>query len=145
MMLPKGITGFYVKNETPPSVDGLQFKQLCSLFMNANGGSVLSVTPPQFTNFFNAEVTYQNKKLHILLNAHYPYVAFAANVDFHQITFIDQPQLAGLFNAYYQILSTEELNKQHILKDSKLDSSELSQIAYWKPERIGDIIFNCWD
>jgi hypothetical protein len=157
MKLPNGVTGFYnAKHNKPPTIDEKQFKQICFSLISRNGGKVLDFKEPQVaTNFFDVEAKVFNKHLHILLNVHYPYMAFAFDVEFGKITFIDEPELFKQFSPFYNVLDTKELNAPVILRlgskksilqnDNELNSAELEQIAYWKPERIGEIIFNYWD
>jgi len=157
MKLPNGVTGFNNSNHIkPPIIDGKQFKHICFSLISDNGGKVLDFKEPQVsTNFFDVEVKVFNKHLHILLNAHYPYMAFAYDVEYGKITFIDEPELFKHFSPFYNVLDTKKLNRSVILSldskksnlqnDNELNSTELEQIAYWKPERIGEIIFNYWD
>lgn len=154
LKLPNGITGFFEKQDEPPKMDGRQFKQLCFSIANNNGGSVLIYKEPQAgTNFYHTEVNVFNKHLHLLLNAHYPFLAFASVVNYGQIDFVDEPQLFEQFSTYYRVLGTVELNEPLFLKlgskednlQNELNSAELKQLAYWKPETIGSLIFNFWD
>lgn len=155
MILLNGVTGFYSANQQPPSMDEKQFKQNCYSLISSMDGDVLSFQGAQAaSNFFNAEAKLLNKHLHILLNAHYPFMAFACKVDYGKIIFYDEPELLKLFSPYYTVLGTDELNESVILKlgsrriiqnDNELNDEELTQIAYWKPERMGDILFNYWD
>ncbi|WP_260288953.1 hypothetical protein [Peribacillus aracenensis] len=157
MKLPNGVTGFYnAKHNKPPTIDGKQFKQQCFSIIKRNNGKVLEFIEPQFaTNFLNVEVKVFNKHLHILLNEHYPFLAFASFVDFENIIFIDEPELSKQFSPFYKVLGMEELNEQLYIKegtgkiifknDNELNSAELEQIAYWKPKSTGEVIFNFWD
>lgn len=53
---------------------------------------------------------------------------------------------------FYKVLSKEELNEPLGIRNSKgkvslenknnLNSSELEQILYWKPNTIGEVMFN---
>ncbi|MDF2066764.1 hypothetical protein [Bacillus sp. Cr_A10] len=118
-------------------------------------GKILLVQPQVTANFFDVEAKIFNKHLHILLNVHYPFMAFAFDVEYGKIIFIDEPELFKQFSPFYNVLDTKELNAPVILRldskksivqnDNEFNSDELKQIAYWKPERIGDIIFNYWD
>lgn len=156
MKLPNGITGFYnSENNKPPKVDGKQFKQVCATIVNRSGGKMLEFKEPQFPmNFFVTEVKVFNKQFHILLNEHFPYLAFASVVEFGRINFIDVPELIQ-FSSLYKVLRVRELNEPLVLKpdskkgilqnDNNLNSAELEQIAYWEPKRIGEVIFNYWD
>ncbi|MFF2879036.1 hypothetical protein ACFVR2_22335 [Gottfriedia sp. NPDC057991] len=147
MILLNGITGFYEKQNVPPNTDGMQFKKLCFSIINQNKGTILNFRESQVaTNFFAMEVKVSNKYFYILLNAHYPFLAFASAVNFGEINFLDVPQLKEEFSPFYIVLSTSELNEPLILKsENKLNSAELKQIAYWKPNRIGEVLFNHWD
>ncbi|AZV41532.1 hypothetical protein BAOM_0921 [Peribacillus asahii] len=157
MKLPNGVTGFYnAEHNKPATIDEKQFKQICFSLISRNGGKVLDFKEPQVaTNFFDVEAKVFNKHLHILLNVHYPYMAFAFDVEFGKITFIDEPELFKQFSPFYNVLDTKELNAPVILRlgskksilqnNNELNSAELELIAFWKPERIGEIIFNCWD
>ncbi len=157
MKLPKGVTGFYnAKYNKPPTIDGKQFKQQCFSIIKRNNGKVLEFIEPQFaTNFLNLEVKVFNNHLHILLNEHYPFLAFASFVDFENINFIDEPELLKQFSPFYKVLGMEELNEPLYIKedtgkiilknDNELNSAELEQIAYWKPKSVGEVIYNFWD
>jgi len=150
MKLPNGVTGFYdsIVNK-PPQVDGKQFKQLCFDFTSRNRGKVIDfITPQSPTNFYYAQVEILRNRLCILLNEHYPYLAFASKVEFGNITFIDRPVFHEHFSSFYQVLGTGELNvplNQNLIKKTDLNNAELEQIAFWKPETVGQIIFNYWD
>jgi hypothetical protein len=157
MKLPNGITGFYnSKNNQPLKVDGKQFKQVCFTITTQSGGKVLEFKEPQYPiNFYDVEVKVFDNHFHILLNEHYPYLAFASVVEFGKINFIDVPELLKQFSSFYKVLDVKELNEPLVLKlgskkgilqnDNDLNSAELEQVAYWKPERIGEVIFNYWD
>lgn len=147
MKLLNGITGFYEKQNVPPNTDGKQFKKYCYSVINQNEGTILKFQEPQVaTNFFAMEVNVSNKHFYILLNAHYPFLAFASAVNFGVINFIEVPQLKKEFSPFYIVLTTMELNEPLILKsENELNSAELKQIAYWKPNRIGEVLFNHWD
>ncbi|MBP1993030.1 hypothetical protein [Paenibacillus eucommiae] len=146
MILPNGITGFYdSKNNKPPYVDGKQFKQICFAIATDNGGEVLEFREPQYPmNFYNVKVEIFNNHFHILLNEHYHYLAFAAIVEFGYINFIDESRLLKSFSSFYKVLSTKELNEP-LLPRHELNTAELAQVAYWKPEKIGEVIYNYWD
>ena len=66
-------------------------------------------------------------------------------MDFNHIRFVDESNLTTLFMQFYRVLTVAELNKPLRQLDNGLNQAEWEQIAYWKPERIGDIIFNYWD
>lgn len=150
MKLPNGITGFYdSKTNIPPQIDGKQFQQLCFDFASRNRGKVVDFITPQYpSNFYYAQVDVLGNLFYILLNEHYPYLAFASAVEFGNIKFIDRPVLNEQFSSFYRILGVGKLNvplNQILIKKTELNSAELEQIVYWKPETVGQIIFNHWD
>lgn len=157
MKLPNGITGF-CKSEVdlPPQVDEKQFKQICFNIVLRNGGKVKKFNSSGYiTNFYSTQIELFDKQFFILLNEHYPFLAFASNVEYCDIKFLDMPILFEQFSTYYKVIKTEKLNESVILRpgskngilqnEHELNSAELKQIAYWKPETIGNIIFNYWD
>jgi hypothetical protein len=149
MKLHKGITGFHnSKDNKPPKIDGKQFKRVCAATVIRSGGKLLEFREPQYPlNFYEAEVKVFNKQFSILLNEHYPYIAFASVVEFGKIKFINAPELISQLSPFYKVLSVKELNEPlNIKSDSiNLNSAELEQISYWKPKTIGEVIFNFWD
>ncbi|ECW8277081.1 hypothetical protein F3250_12315, partial [Listeria monocytogenes] len=95
-----------------------------------------------------AQVEILGNSLYILLNAHYPYLTFASAVELGNINFIENPFLYEQFAPFYKIIDAVELNSsfnQSMVKKADLNSAELEQLAYWKPETVGQIIFNYWD
>ena len=73
---------------------------------------------------------------------------FASDHEYRNITFIDAPTLHAHFSPFYQVLEKKALNKPlnlSLAMKTKLNKAELKQIEYWKPESIGQIIFNYWD
>lgn len=122
---------------------------MCFDFVSRKGGKVISVSPPLYpANFYCAQVEISRELIYILLNEHYPYLTFVSSVEFEDIKFIDVPALHALFDAFYQVTGTVELNAsvdQSLLMKMELNSAEVEQIAYWKPRTIGQIIFNYWD
>ncbi|WP_230200279.1 hypothetical protein [Bacillus niameyensis] len=149
--LPNGITGFYNSkvNTPPPQVDWRQFKQLCFDVAIRSGGKVIDFKSPRYTeNFYYAQVKILDNQFYILLNEHFPYLAFASVVEFGNIKFIDEPFIYEQFSPFYQVLKSVELNapfNQNLVKPTELNNAELEQISYWKPETIGQLIFNYWD
>lgn len=148
MKLPNGVSGFYnSKANEPPLIDGKLFKQLCYHLTVSNGGKVLdSNLSHSSANFYKVQVEMFDFVFYILINKHYPYLAFAAAVDFGDIQFVDIPALSKQFSHYYHVLDTIELSVFIEGKHkSELNRAELQQISYWKPENVGQILFNFWD
>lgn len=155
MLLLNGITGFFDKIDDPiKMVDGDQFKKDCYAISYLLNGKVICFLEPEFpSSFYKCEVELNNKQLYVLLNAHYPFVAFASVVDFGNIEFVDVQELAGVFSEQFQVLTNEDVNqplrygtKQNVLlNENQLNQSEIQQIAHWKPKTVGEVIYNQWD
>jgi hypothetical protein len=64
------------------------------------------------------------------------------------VRFIDAPALAEVFQGFgtYEVCSSAELGVP--LKPeacTQLGEAELEQVQYWRPHRVGDLVFNFWD
>lgn len=157
MYLLNGVTGFSDEKGNPaPTVDGKQFKKICFALVRENGGEVLSFGEPKVaTNFYKVNVKIFDVYFYILLNSSYPFIAFASSVEYGSIRFVDNQHLARLFSSFYCVLSSVELNETVVFKkvrgkvilsnDNALNDAELHELFYWKPRRVGDVIFNFWD
>ncbi len=148
MNLPNGITGFYDSEANkPPQIDGQLFKQLCFSIASLHSGNIIDFKAPHYpANFYVAQVRILDNLFSIMLNEHYPYLAFASVNEDRSFTFIDAPLLHAHFSPFYHLLDAALLNKPFTPSlNTELNSAEWEQIAYWKPETIGQIIFNKWD
>lgn len=88
----------------------------------------------------------KNVKVTILCNDVYAMLAFSITEEI-PFEFIDAPQLSSAFESLgYVVLSKSFLESYPTaLAIKNLSSSEMKEYRYWKPIRIGDIIFNWWD
>lgn len=157
MKLPNGITGFYkLEADIPPQVDEKQFKQICFNIVLGYGGKVKKYNSSGYnSNFYSTQIELFDQQFFILLNKHYPFLALASNVEYFDIEFLDIPVLFEQFSTFYNVIKPEILNESVILRpgskngilgnEHELNTAELEQIKYWKPETIGKIIFNFWD
>lgn len=62
--------------------------------------------------------------------------------------FVDHDVLADSLSAAgnYDVLSRDELERALSQQDIQLLSPvEIELIQYWKPARLGDVVFNFWD
>ncbi|RJS60346.1 hypothetical protein [Bacillus sp. PK3_68] len=154
MHLSYGITGFYESGENPPPRNnGKLFKQMCVEAAQELAAEMIAFHKPRVdTNFFEAVLDNGEKRLHILMNAHYPIVAFAASVSFKHIIFYDEPALSGIFKGFY-ICEAKELNQLlkittqpifSIEQENDLNKAEMGQIIHWQPRTIGELVFNYW-
>jgi hypothetical protein len=155
MQLPRGITGFRsVDDPALPVTDLAAFRTHCYEAARALSGRVRSVeTPandPHGANFARAVLELPDGPVTVLLNAHSPVIAFAEalNENGASVRFIDQPALAVVFRSLgsYEVWSSSKLDAPVTSEACKpLASSELKQVKYWRPRRIGDLVFNYWD
>ncbi|RDW15513.1 hypothetical protein [Oceanobacillus chungangensis] len=155
MLLLKGVTGI-TEDNMHDQQDRKQFKKHCYTFITQYGGKVICFTNPKLaTNYFLTEVKIFGRLRFILLNEMYPFVAFASNVCYSAIDFVDESELSGLFRPYYRVLQARELNedlhlnlgsrKGMLLNVNGLSRLEMEKIAYWQPKTVGEVIFNHWD
>ena len=157
MRLPNGVTGFFSSSDSHlTQMDERQFRQYCYSVVNYNDGKLNNLKESEYPmNFYHAHITFKNGDFHILLNKHYPLLAFASSVNNECIEFIDVPSQIELLFSTYEVLHTSILkqpvifgnhSKQDFLQvDHALNRAELEAIKYWKPSIIGEIIFNYWD
>lgn len=86
----------------------------------------------------------------VLCHAHLPVVSFADTplVPRRPVSgFVDPPLWTGAFEtAGLRMLSADELSTPMTQVDlSELSAAELTQIRYWRPRVLSDLLFNWWD
>ena len=154
MKLPRGITGFRASDAEPlPETDLRAFRGHCHEAARRVGGWVVSVEPPdagRSHNFAIATLATPAGDVAVLLNVRHPVIGFAdppAEGE-ARLRFRDFPELAEAFRGFgmYEVLGAAELGQAPTREQLReLSEVEREQIAYWKPRRVGDIIFNWWD
>ena len=154
MELPRGITGFRHVDDPPlPVNDFAAFRGHCYAAARALGGSVRSVEAPVravAANFARAVLEFPGGPVAILLNAHFPVIAFAdpSAENGAPVRFIEAPTLAKVFDGFgtYELWTGPQLEAPVMPEACKqLASAELEQAKYWRARRIGDLVFNFWD
>jgi hypothetical protein len=142
--LPKGITGFRsIKDKELPLMDSIQFKQLCHTFVRELGGEIKEFSFSH-GNYLSVEYMLRGESYFVFLNCHHPFVAFALRRE--EFSFLDNPVLTAKYQPYYTVLTKEYLDTPLSLEYlSSLSKAELEQVSYWKPETVGEVIFNHWD
>lgn len=155
MILPYGIAGgYYYADKEPerPSVDKQDFLKVCEEISEKIGVEMKEHTQV-WGNFYAAKFDFE-KPVFVLINKFHPYVAFADYDDFGQfgsgfpINFTDHPVLAEMLEDRYMILTQEELDESFRLLDQphlRDIQSVREQVDFYKPKKVGDVIFNCWD
>lgn len=149
--LPPRITGFFGRSELPRAIEPKAFKVACHLVARMEGGSVESVDFDLVARSYYA-ATLRTKTDHasVLCNSVYPYLAFVppGTFGFADLEFVASVSLVCAFAnlTEFQPLDADWLRDDpHPELLANLAEAELQQVDYWKPQRIGDIIFNYWD
>lgn len=146
-LLQTGITGFDSNTRVPAS----DVKRAVYAAAQAGRATVGEVTPADGVtpNFHRVGVAFGKRKLVVLFNRHARVVAFADRVGEMEIgRFSEAPAdfAAALAGCGFVIGDVAELNRRLTSCDLEaLSPAERLQTNYWKPKRIGDIIFNWWD
>lgn len=127
------------------------YKELCHRLARDMGADLLDFVESLYpANFYKAVFHFQAGDICLVLNKHYPLLAFAKTADSVKIEFIDYPDGKALISDDYTVLSKNELDapvpkNSDELRSGGLNKGEVKQIKYWKPERMGEIVFNFWD
>ena len=147
MKLPRGITGFWGTDTAPPPfLDVKAFCQMCYSIAQENGGTVTELdTDTHPRNFYSAKLGRYGQSVFILQNIHYPYAAFAQRNAYGGFVLTSQPEWFRLPTGPVRFLSLAELNQDWHNLCGELSPEELEQLRYWKPQTVGEIIFNTWD
>ncbi|MED4531857.1 hypothetical protein [Metabacillus fastidiosus] len=151
LILYSGITGIV----PAPSVKEKEFKQICYSLLGSN---VLEfIENGTLKNFYECIIKFKRRNIHILLNRHYPFIAFTSARELNDLylPFIDEPDLSKLFEQYYKVLSLYQLKEPLtytqkrkniiVINENELHQDELKELVFWKPRTIGEVVFNYWD
>lgn len=152
MELPYGVSGFYHSDEPkPPDMEVGKYKKLCDALANELNGELTDFNDSLYpANFHKAHFKFPEREICLLMNKHYPLLAFAVTVETMKIEFLDFPQGAQVIPDEYSVLPvaalaakvTEQMGEK---LEHELNKGTVQQIRYWKPETVGQIIFNFWD
>jgi hypothetical protein len=155
MLLPRGITGFHRHDERLSTVADLAaFRGHCHEAARRVSGWVVSFTDPDsssdYRNYVLGILVLPAGKIAVLLNLHHPFVAFADPLAEASVLlrFRDCPVLADAFGSFgiYEVVPAAQLEEPPTsVMLRELADIERKQVAYWKPRRIGDVVFNWWD
>jgi hypothetical protein len=152
--LPQGVTGFRSGKHalSVQETDLRTFRGHCYSAARALAGTVLGFAAPYSysNNFAVGSLDVKPVPVAILLNAHFPLIGFAEPPAIGELAlrFVDTPALVEMFRSFgvYQVLDRAAL-EQPLTPEAvaELAKAELAQFKYWRPKRVGDVIFNCWD
>jgi hypothetical protein len=157
LFLLNGVTGFYgSKDDQPPSHSKNDVKREFYNAVNKVDGKTIDFIEPDYPkSYYEGIFKYNRRTISAFFNAYHPMMAFVSKVNDFNFTFIDVPELFNGFGSYFRILSVKDLNTPFEIKQVKgkivvrnkhqLKDVELEQALHWKPQTIGEVIFNSWD
>jgi hypothetical protein len=151
MKLPRGATSFGLPLGEPAEVILRDLKAITYYAARRTHAAVTGIIPAGPTpNFHTAVLTYPARQITILRHDKLPLLAFAEPRDHPStiLVFADDPDLAAVIQEVsdLRILTTAELGQPLSRADlADLDQTEHQQIKYWKPDTIGQLMFNFWD
>lgn len=138
----------------PPYTDLQAFHSHCYHAARVTGAKVQAIRDPHEggspSNYSMAHFQFSDTVVAVLVNRIRPIIAFAKWPVGGQIIFeyIDCPILADAFLSVgeYTIATSEELDRP-LLREmcSELSPWEQEQVRYFRPRRVGEVIFNYWD
>lgn len=146
-MLPKGITGFYDRTQSPPPMlEEKTFDRFCYALARAHDGSVLSLDHDTTgKNFYAAHMELRHTPWVLLVNAYHPYGAFSPSLDAWPPAFGDPPVDPTSFWPELQWMTPAQLGQDWHDCVRELGEAEIAQIRDWNPRTVGEILFNFWD
>lgn len=153
MKLVEGITGFYDASERDglPHVAVEIFKKEVVGALAPLGYKLVEIEEAGVTpNFHLALFEQDGTKLAVVCNSIYPYIALANAPEESgcELKFITNERIEYAIGAYTTfavipfISLCEKLTPDSL---SCLNKAELHQVNYWRPNTVGEIIFNWWD
>lgn len=156
--LPRGITGFAPERTPLPWIDVGLYKKMCYAAANAIGAHVTQVVSAEgqvARNFHVVEMEVEGTRLLVLGNAHYPWLALAEP---GPVLSGLPPIFAGWWQGSARLVHALQAHPAVVVLDPaaleqwptpellrELSDTEVRQVRGWKPQRLGDIVFNTWD
>ena len=148
LQLPSGTTGLVVSSR----VDIRAFRTVLYAAARDTGFTVDEPPPYEaqiYHTFVRSFVSFRDERWRLLLHLYHPFVAFTTpETDPHDFNFAfrDCDRLAAnLFG--YTVLTPDVLNlpvtEQSIALLHEFERKEI--MNYWKPQTLGEIMFNFWD
>jgi hypothetical protein len=151
--LPRGITGFrHVRDLQSPRCDVRSFLTNCHAAARQLCGRVVASELPVegSANFSRVTLELFGQKISVVLNSMEPFLAFTEppRTNSLLLQFVDHAALGEYFGASgeYRLLSAADANLPLVAENCHdLAKAEFEQIRYWKPQTIGEVIYNHWD
>jgi hypothetical protein len=153
VFLPQGVTGIEGRKEGSPSCSDYQaFRGHCYAVAREAGWSVREVLVPRQTiacNYTLAVFASREGVIAAVLNGVFPLLAFASPPTDGQVAldFADCPALESVFKQFgYTVLPAAELARPLTREMWQgLTPHEQKHLRYFRPRRVGDVIYNYWD
>ena len=147
MQLPRGITGFCMSGDPPlPATDIVAFKALAYAAARLLNASVVrcDTTPDPARSFHIITLQTRETRYSLLGHTIHPVVAWTLA---DAMRFIDMPALVECahefgFQTYPAAFLDTPLDPAYL---TNLAPVERREIKSWRPQRMGDVIFNFWD
>lgn len=148
--LPAGVTGFFGPGDRwLQPADPREFRTLCHSLAREAGGRVLKTDETLMgKNFYVGTLLLPAGPCCLLRNAYFPCLAFSSSADPAAGAFLDSPVFpASPLLSPYRLLRPGDLSANCTEPGALkcLSTAELAQIGHWKPQTIGEILFNRWD
>ncbi|MFJ9871081.1 hypothetical protein [Streptomyces sp. NPDC101165] len=151
MRLERGATGFWGHADEPVSeTDVTLFRSVCWEAARRIGGHVGELAFARASSFHAFTVTSRAEEYAALCHAYLPVSAFAGAppVPGQPLSgFVDPPPwVDDLGVSGFRCLPVEDLRTPMAKVDvTELAEAELTQIRYWCPAVLSDLLFNWWD
>lgn len=151
MRLDRGATGFCGPGDKPANeTDLTTFRSACWEAARRLGGRVGELPSAGAASFHSVTITSRAEEYFVLCHAHLPVVAFTelppvpGQPPSH---FVNPLPWADTFEAVgFRCLQAEDLSLPMSKVDTaELAEAELTQIRYWRPQALSDLLFNRWD
>lgn len=150
--LPPGITGFVSDiSQKQNAVSFSEFKSdMIKLSQKLHMNFIACNAIITCENYFSCQLIYKGQTISILCNTVYPLIGIceAENPNIMPRKFVSIEELenyiSGLRN--YTVVTPEFLHSSVVSSAIEdLSVQELSNINYWQPKEINEIVFNFWD
>ncbi|MFN4907144.1 MAG: hypothetical protein ACOVQH_10100 [Burkholderiaceae bacterium] len=151
MILRSGITSFFLHREIP-EFQFAEFAEIVSTSIKPMGFTFGETTERGITpNFNTIKVKRHRDEIMVIGHSNFPIIAFADPFELWlmKISFRNADRIATrIVELYPQVMiaTQEELSTRiesaHL---ELLNRIELDQVKYWKPQTIGELVFNWWD
>ena len=157
MKIKSGMSG-YIPYKGFHVEDIKDFTKACYEIAELNQLSVQQVIPNEdidlYSTYNYAVLTDRENKIGIVGHIHFPLLTFVKPInkidfgwDYPEFVEPNDKILISTKNlSKYSLIQPFELN-ENLSEDnfSELNKSEIKAIKYFKPKKVGHVLFNCWD